>query len=76
MPIELQTDGQPDELEPGQEAYEAIAAVTVDANEMTLMGLLASLQRGDPWERVPPRQRELCAALEGELFDGDEGDGV
>ncbi len=72
MPIsELQT-GDDDDADPGQAAYEALSAVAVDADEMTLMGLLAALQRGEPWERVPPRQRELCVLLEGELFDVED----
>lgn len=72
MPIEVQRDG--DELEavePGQQAYEALAAVAVDADELSLMGLLGALQRGLPWEKVPPQQRKLCELLEGELFEED-----
>ncbi len=72
MPIELQTDGEA-EPDPGQEAFEAIAAVAVDADEVTVMGLLASLQNGTPWERLPPRQRAFCVALEAELFDDEDG---
>ncbi len=74
MPLELQTDGtDDDEPEPGQLAYEALQAVAVDADEFSLMGLLGALQRGIPWEKVPPQQRKLCELLEGELFE-DGGD--
>ena len=77
MPIEVHRDGEGDELEevePGQQAFEALQAVAVDADELTLVGLLGALQRGTPWKRVPPAQRKLCEQLEGELFD-EEGDG-
>jgi len=74
MPIErLESDATDDPPEPGQEAYEALGAVMVEADEVTLMGLFAALQAGTAWERVPPRQRELCRELEAELFDEDEG---
>lgn len=74
MPIErLETDAEDAAPEPGQEAYEALAAVAVHADEFTLMGLLTGLKRGEDWKRIPPAQRALCAALEDELFsDGDE----
>lgn len=67
MPIELlETDGEP---EPGQTAYEAIASVVVDADDITIMALLGAIQRRDSWERVPPNLRRLLVALEGELFE-------
>lgn len=77
MPIEVQRDGEElEEVEPGQQAYEALASLTEDFDEVTLMGLLAALQRGDPWEKVPPRLRALCEVLESELFEDAGGDGA
>lgn len=76
MPIEVQRDGEElEEVEPGQQVYEALASLTDDFDEVTLMGLLAALRGGEPWARVPPRLRALCEVLEGELFDDAGGDG-
>ena len=73
MPIEVQTDGDGgDELEtaePGQQAYESLLAIVEVSTELEVMGLLTALKRGDRWAKVPPAQRELCAALEDELFE-------
>lgn len=66
---------EPGELEPGQQAYEAVAAVVGEADELTIMALLGVIQRGDPWPRVPPQVRQLLAALEAELFDDAGPDG-
>lgn len=78
MPIELEQTDEVDEaeaLEPGEEAYEALCAVAVDADELTLMGLLSSIQRGEDWAKLTPAQRGLCVLLEGELYGEAENGG-
>lgn len=75
MPIELlDTESAGDEPEPGQTAYEAIAEVVADADEITIVALLGAIQSRAPWERVPPNLRRLLVALEGELFAEDGAD--
>ncbi len=68
MPIELQHDGEP-EPDPGQTIYEALSSLQGDFDELTLMGFLAALQRGESWARLAPQHRALCEFLEGELFE-------
>jgi len=73
MPIELLEESAGDDVEPGQVAYEAIAEVVAEADEITIVSLLSAIQRRDPWERVPPNLRRLLVDLEAELFDDNGG---
>jgi hypothetical protein len=69
MPIELQSAGDPELVDPGQDVYDALLTIVEVATEPQILGLLAALKRGDPWEKLSPVHRELCASLEDELFE-------
>jgi hypothetical protein len=56
----------------GQFVYEVLAEVVRELEPETLMALVGSIQRGDPWPRLPRATREIFADLDARLFDGGE----
>ena len=75
MPIHLGEPAEPAATEPaaGQYVYATLSAVVRELEPETLMALVGSIQRGDPWPRLPRATREIFADLDARLFDVEEG---
>jgi hypothetical protein len=75
MPIEV--DGAEEaaelagEMAPGEFVYDVLGDIVRELEPDMLLSLVGAIQRGEPWSRLSPPTRGICAELDKRLFDGD-----
>jgi hypothetical protein len=75
MPLEVdgaEVAAAAEDMAPGEFVYDVLGDLVRELEPDELMALVGSIQRGEPWPRLAPSTRSICADLDARLFDAGE----